>query len=197
MAWNVRCGHGSFLTMEFGQPHIAVREPVVASPGRSDRVRRDTAAAAFSSSATGISGYNIRTGKFPLPAILLTIETPTSGRTNVYWTWKGSGSFRSSPAPWRMRGHLRSISAAHWKSGRRPNTRRATTCGVSSAGTTILQPCAATEHLYSKNPNNGEIVGNPKSDEKIAPNQNPALRSPVSIHAATTPLRRAAPAAAG
>ncbi|MGA8653558.1 MAG: hypothetical protein WB677_23615 [Xanthobacteraceae bacterium] len=27
--------------MEFGQPHIAVREPVVASPGRSDRVRRD------------------------------------------------------------------------------------------------------------------------------------------------------------
>jgi len=41
MAWDVRCGHGSFLTMEFGQPHIAVRDPVVASPGRSDRVQRN------------------------------------------------------------------------------------------------------------------------------------------------------------
>jgi len=41
--WNVRCGHGSFLTLEFGQPHIIVREPITASPGGSERVRRNLA----------------------------------------------------------------------------------------------------------------------------------------------------------
>lgn len=28
LVWNVRCGHGSFLTMEFGTPHLHVREPM-------------------------------------------------------------------------------------------------------------------------------------------------------------------------
>lgn len=40
LAWGVRCGYGSFLTLEFGKPHIAVKEPIVASPGSSERVRR-------------------------------------------------------------------------------------------------------------------------------------------------------------
>jgi hypothetical protein len=39
-AWNVDGGVGSMLTLEFGTPHIAVREPMVARPGRSEKVRR-------------------------------------------------------------------------------------------------------------------------------------------------------------
>lgn len=39
LAWNVRRGHGSFLTIEFGSPHLLVREPI-ASRSNSDKVRR-------------------------------------------------------------------------------------------------------------------------------------------------------------
>ena len=39
--WQVRRGHGSFLTMEFGMPHLAVREPITPSPDISGRVRRN------------------------------------------------------------------------------------------------------------------------------------------------------------
>jgi len=42
-AWNVRRGHGSAVTMEFGDPHLVVREPITASPGTSDEVRRSLA----------------------------------------------------------------------------------------------------------------------------------------------------------
>jgi hypothetical protein len=40
LVWNVRGGHGSFLTLEFGKPHLAVREPIEAKPERSARERR-------------------------------------------------------------------------------------------------------------------------------------------------------------
>lgn len=43
LAWSVRKGHGSSLTVEFGSPHIAVREPIAASPGASEKVRRNLA----------------------------------------------------------------------------------------------------------------------------------------------------------
>src|SRR5215213_6024148 len=39
-AWSVRIGHGSFLTLEFGTPHLSVREPIVAKPGASEKVRK-------------------------------------------------------------------------------------------------------------------------------------------------------------
>lgn len=39
-AWSVRGGVGSMLTLEFGAPHIIVREPKVPNPKRSERVRR-------------------------------------------------------------------------------------------------------------------------------------------------------------
>jgi hypothetical protein len=39
-AWNVDGGVGSMLTLEFGAPHIIVREPKVPSAKRSERVRR-------------------------------------------------------------------------------------------------------------------------------------------------------------
>ena len=38
--WSVRGGYGSFLTLEFGNPHIAVSEPKVVGPGRDAKVRR-------------------------------------------------------------------------------------------------------------------------------------------------------------
>jgi hypothetical protein len=38
-AWFVRKGQGSFLTLEFGAPNLAIREPIVASPDASERVR--------------------------------------------------------------------------------------------------------------------------------------------------------------
>jgi hypothetical protein len=37
--WNVKPGYGSFLTFEFGKPHLQIRAPVVASEGSSRRVR--------------------------------------------------------------------------------------------------------------------------------------------------------------
>jgi hypothetical protein len=39
-AWNVRRGHGTFLTLEFGSPHLVIREPRVASAGSSKKVRK-------------------------------------------------------------------------------------------------------------------------------------------------------------
>jgi hypothetical protein len=41
LVWQVRRGHGSSLTMEFGTPHLSVREPIVARPESSRRVRRN------------------------------------------------------------------------------------------------------------------------------------------------------------
>jgi len=38
-AWFVRKGYGSFLTLEFGTPHLRIREPIVASPGAGARIR--------------------------------------------------------------------------------------------------------------------------------------------------------------
>jgi len=38
--WNVKPGHGSFLTLEFGRPHLEVREPTVAAKDCSLKVRR-------------------------------------------------------------------------------------------------------------------------------------------------------------
>jgi hypothetical protein len=38
--WCVRPGYGSFLTIEFGTPHLEVREPIVASKGASAKVRK-------------------------------------------------------------------------------------------------------------------------------------------------------------
>lgn len=38
--WNVKPGHGSFLTLEFGRPHLEVREPIVATKGGSLKVRK-------------------------------------------------------------------------------------------------------------------------------------------------------------
>jgi hypothetical protein len=39
--WGVRAGYGSFLTMEFGKPHLEVREPIVASKDASVQVRKE------------------------------------------------------------------------------------------------------------------------------------------------------------
>ena len=41
LVWCVRRGHGTFLTMEFGMPHLSVREPIVASPQSSAKVKRN------------------------------------------------------------------------------------------------------------------------------------------------------------
>ena len=37
---SVRRGYGTFLTLEFGSPHLVVREPIVASPEAPPRVRK-------------------------------------------------------------------------------------------------------------------------------------------------------------
>ncbi|QGZ65580.1 hypothetical protein [Paraburkholderia acidisoli] len=38
-AWSVKKGHGSFLTLEFGPPSLRIREPGLASPDASEKVR--------------------------------------------------------------------------------------------------------------------------------------------------------------
>ena len=38
--WGVQPGYGTFLTLEFGEPHLTVREPRDASPDVSPRVRK-------------------------------------------------------------------------------------------------------------------------------------------------------------
>lgn len=37
--WGVKQGHGSFLTMEFGNPHLEIREPIAVSAEASKKVR--------------------------------------------------------------------------------------------------------------------------------------------------------------
>jgi hypothetical protein len=41
-AWNVKVGHGSFLTLEFGDPRLSVREPIQIDPKESisPRIRK-------------------------------------------------------------------------------------------------------------------------------------------------------------
>jgi hypothetical protein len=39
-AWLVKRGHGSFLTMEFGSPHLIVREPITVSPNSLPQVSK-------------------------------------------------------------------------------------------------------------------------------------------------------------
>jgi hypothetical protein len=41
--WNVRVGHGSFLTFEFGQPYLRIEEPIAAVKGSSRKVRENLA----------------------------------------------------------------------------------------------------------------------------------------------------------
>jgi len=41
LVWQVRRGVGTFLTMEFGQPHLSVREPIEPRHSTAPRVRRD------------------------------------------------------------------------------------------------------------------------------------------------------------
>ncbi len=38
--WNVKPGYGSFFTLEFGKPHLEVREPTVANKEAPQKVRR-------------------------------------------------------------------------------------------------------------------------------------------------------------
>lgn len=38
--WQVQQGYGSFLTLEFGQPHLKVRNPEAPQPGDSPKIRR-------------------------------------------------------------------------------------------------------------------------------------------------------------
>jgi len=41
--WGVKPGFGSFLTLEFGKPHLEVREPIVANKAASPKVREELA----------------------------------------------------------------------------------------------------------------------------------------------------------
>jgi hypothetical protein len=41
LVWGVRRGHGSFLIMELGMPHLSIREPIAPRHARSPQVRRD------------------------------------------------------------------------------------------------------------------------------------------------------------
>jgi hypothetical protein len=41
--WNVKPGYGSFFSLEFGKPHLEVREPTVASKGASRKVQKTLA----------------------------------------------------------------------------------------------------------------------------------------------------------
>lgn len=41
LVWNVRGGYGSFLTLEFGKPHMSVREPTGPNPESDARVQRN------------------------------------------------------------------------------------------------------------------------------------------------------------
>lgn len=41
LVWQVRRGVGTFLTLEFGMPHLSIREPIVPSSDSPPRVRRN------------------------------------------------------------------------------------------------------------------------------------------------------------
>jgi hypothetical protein len=43
LVWGVRRGVETSLTMEFGSPHLSIREPIVANPQHTARVRRNLA----------------------------------------------------------------------------------------------------------------------------------------------------------
>ena len=43
LVWAVEGGFGTFITLEFGSPHLRIEEPITASRSASDRVRRNLA----------------------------------------------------------------------------------------------------------------------------------------------------------
>jgi hypothetical protein len=43
LSWDVKPGHGSFLTMEFGKPHLEVREPIATRKGVTAKVKQQLA----------------------------------------------------------------------------------------------------------------------------------------------------------
>src|SRR5665213_1331063 len=67
VAWSVRRGYGTFLTMEFGSPHLIIREPIVASSDASDRVKRNLAKRRVSIVGDCISGFNTVNGSLRPP----------------------------------------------------------------------------------------------------------------------------------
>jgi hypothetical protein len=52
--WNVKPGYGSFFTLEFGRPHLDVREPTEASKNASEECEHFWPAGVFLSMASGI-----------------------------------------------------------------------------------------------------------------------------------------------
>jgi hypothetical protein len=136
LAWNVSGGVGSMLTLEFGAPHITVREPIVPRAARSERARRLLRRRHVTASVTGISLFNTATGKSPFPMAPATVKASTGGSRMIACViWMDNGSSASAAALCPIHGNSNSIWAACWNSGPRPNTSRPTTCGASTPGT--------------------------------------------------------------
>jgi hypothetical protein len=73
LVWSVRRGVGSFLTMEFGAPHLSIREPITPKAARSAKVRRALSRRRVFVEGIGTSGSNMASGSFvPTGAVLIT-----------------------------------------------------------------------------------------------------------------------------
>ena len=62
--WGVRPGFGSFLTLEFGKPHLKVREPVVAGRSSPVSVRKRLARRRVYVHGTGAYGFIAAIGSY-------------------------------------------------------------------------------------------------------------------------------------
>lgn len=144
--WQVRRGHGSFLTMEFGAPHLSVREPIVPNPDTCGRVRRNLQRRHVD--ITGDWHFWVQYGEWRLSTddgALTSDDFPGTPFDECLRDLEDSGSLPSSPAP--ANGLVRSalIWAGAWKSGRLSKSR--TISGVSTVWTVILSP-ATTMGLW-------------------------------------------------
>jgi hypothetical protein len=156
-AWNVDGGVGSMLTLEFGAPHILVREPRVPSPGGSERVRRHLRRRHVS--VVGDWHLWIQYCDWKI-----SVADGSCDSENFDWRRPdeclgdldgqrligvGVGSL---PNSWKFEFDLGGALGL-WPP--RPNTRLRTTCGASIAGAPILKthvswpPCRATVRLCS------------------------------------------------
>jgi hypothetical protein len=148
--WCVRRGHGSFLTMEFGLPHLSVREPISASSTSSERVRKNLNRRRVF--VVGDWHFWIKYGEWTISTANYSLESKSnSDASGEHCLEELDGQILISAASGEVsiRWYLNLILAQHWKSD--PRQRLRAINGPYIIGMVTLRPSKAMALWFSRN----------------------------------------------